>query len=144
MRLATGLMLAALLGSAALAATSVIEQRQQLMKNNAAALKALAPMAQQKAPFDAGVVKQQAAIIMDDLEKAKGLFPEGSGKGPPETWAKPEIWQNLPKFAALADDGIKAARNLSAVTSEQEFGPALQAMGAACKACHEPFRRPKE
>lgn len=127
----------------ALAATP-IEERQKVMKQNGDAMKALAAIAQKRAPFDPAVVKTNAESIAAGLTKAKDLFPEGSDKGDKETWAKPEIWQDKEVFNQGLDRAAAAAQKVVAVEQEADFLPALGELGNTCKNCHERFQRPKE
>lgn len=127
----------------ALAATP-IEERQQVMKNNGEAMKALAGIAQKKAPFDAAVIQANAEQIAAGLTKAKDLFPSGSDTGEKETWAKPEIWQNKEAFNQGLERAVEAAKKVAAVEQESNFLPALGELGNSCKNCHDRFRRPKE
>ena len=129
--------------SATLAFAGPIEDRQQLMKENGAAIKALAQMAQGEAPFDAGAVQQNAQKLVSDFEKLKDLFPEGSDKGPPETWAKPEIWTDRDGFEAARMKALDASNAAAAVTDQAALGAAVQAIGGSCQGCHEKYRTPK-
>jgi cytochrome c556 len=121
-----------------------ITDRQAAMKNVGKAMGALAAIAKKEAPFDAAVVKQNATAIADNVKIAKELFPDGSQTGDKETWAKPEIWANMDDFKAKAGKAEEAAMAMAAVTDEANFGAALGALGGACKACHENYRRPKQ
>lgn len=121
-----------------------IEDRQKAMENVGDAMKVLAAIAKKQQPFDAAVVKAEAEKAAAAFEKAKDLFPEGSDKGEKETYAKPEIWTDRATFDADLNKAHEAAVAMAAVTEEAQFMPALQALGGACKACHDRFRRPKE
>ena len=129
--------------SATLAFAGPIEDRQQLMKENGAAIKALAQMAQGEAPFDAGAVQQNAQKLASDFQQIKDLFPEGSDKGPPETWAKSEIWTDREGFEAARLKALEASNAAAAVTEQAALGGAVQAIGGSCQGCHEKYRTPK-
>lgn len=145
MRMLTGFMLSALLAGSALAANpAAIDQRRQAMKDIGAAMKILGEMVQGKSGFDAGQINTQASLIADRLEKAGDLFPPDSQEGPPETWAKPEIWQDKATFDSRRQKARDAATKLASVTEPDQFTPAMQGLGASCKSCHENFRRPKD
>lgn len=120
-----------------------IEDRQQLMKDNGAAIKALAQMAQGETPFDAAAAKKHAETLVNDFEKLKDLFPEGSDKGPPETWAKPEIWSDREGFEKVRLEAVEASKAATAVTEAGQLGGAVGAIGETCKSCHEKYRLPK-
>lgn len=130
--------------SVAASSTSVIKERQQAMKDIGGAMKKLGAIAKKDAPFDAGVVETNAGIIADTLAKAADLFPEGSGTGDVETWAKPEIWSDYADFEEKRDTAESKAVALRSVAVERAFGPALGELGNACKSCHETYRRPKD
>jgi cytochrome c556 len=137
------LSLAGLLASASGSTTSVIEERQETMEEIGKAMKSLAAIAKQEAPFEVEVVQSSAKAIAEHLEKAADLFPEGSDSGDVETWAKPDIWSDRATFDKDLQDAHDAAVKLAAVTEQSAFMPALGALGNGCKTCHDTFRRPK-
>lgn len=132
------------LGWAAAALAGPIEDRQELMKANGDTMKLLGGMAQGETPFDAAVVKQEAEAMAARFERAKSLFPPGSEQGPPETYAKPEIWSDPEGFAASMNEAVEASLALSGVTEEAQLGEAVAAAGNSCKNCHDKYRRPKD
>ncbi|MBC7715627.1 MAG: cytochrome c [Pseudorhodobacter sp.] len=102
----------------------------------------LGAMANGRIPFDAKVAAENAdlALVMSKLPYA--AFTEGSDKG--ETKAKAEIWTEGDKFRAAAtkmqDEMVKlnaAAKTGSVENLKAAFGPT----GAACKACHDAYRK---
>ena len=121
-----------------------IEDRQAAMKQNGKAIGPLADILKGKAPYDAAVVKTNADTIRQDFAKAFASFPPGSDKGPPQTYAKAEIWSDPAGFKAAQDQALKAVEALAATTDEASFKSALGGLGDACKNCHEKYRRPKE
>jgi cytochrome c556 len=121
-----------------------IEERQELMKANGKTMKLLGAMAQGESPFDAAVVKEQAEAMAARYETEKSLFPPGSDKGPPETYAKAEVWSDPDGFAALMNKAIEASHALAAVSDQAKLGEALGAVGNVCKDCHEKYTRPKD
>jgi cytochrome c556 len=135
---------ACVLGFTSIALAGPIEDRQELMKANGQTMKLLGGMAQGESPFDAAVVKEQGEAMAARFEKAKTLFPPGSEQGPPETYAKPEIWSDPDGFAAAANKAVEASQAVAAVTEAAQLGPALGAAGEACKGCHDKYRRPKD
>jgi len=144
--LATALAAALAVAGASVAASSmdVIKDRQQAMDDIGDAMKKLSAIAKKEAPFDAGVVEQNAGIIADALAKAADLFPEGSDEGDVETWAKPGIWADYADFEKKRETAESKAVALRSVAVEAAFGPALGELGNACKSCHESYRRPKD
>jgi cytochrome c556 len=136
---------AAVLGlSASASLGGPIEDRQAAMKANGQTMKLLGAMAQGEAPFDAAVVKEQAEAMAARYEAEKAMFPPGSDKGPPETYAKAEIWTDPEGFAAGMNEAIEASLALAAVTDQAKLGEALGAVGTVCKSCHEKYTRPRD
>ena len=121
-----------------------IEDRQELMKANGKSMKILGEMAQGKSPFDAAVVKENAEAMADRFEKAKTLFVPGTEQGPPETYAKPEVFTDAAGFNAALDQAVQASQAVAAVTEEAQLGEAVGNLGGACKNSHDKYRRPKD
>ena len=136
--------LVAAIGVSGAAFAGPIEDRQANMKAVGKAMGALAAIAKKEAPCDAPVVNTNATTLANNVKESKAHFPEGSETGDKETWAKSEIWQNKADFEAKADKSVEAAMQMAAVTEEANFGAALGALGATCKACHQDYRRPKQ
>lgn len=150
MRIHRAAPLALLAGALALsfAATTLasdpIVQRQEAMEKIGESMKALGGMARGEAPFDAAAVEKYAKTIAEQLDHAKGFFPEGSGQGSTETWAKPEIWANKADFENTLKSAHEAAVALATVREEAAYRPALGKLGQNCRTCHDNYRRPKE
>jgi cytochrome c556 len=144
--LAAALVAAMALAVAGVAASStdVIKDRQHAMENVGDAMMALAAIAKGEAPFDATVVKKNAAAMQEHLRKAATLFPEGSDKGDVETWAMPAVWSDNPDFVVKFEAAKAEAEAMGSVTEESAFRPALGKLGSSCKSCHETYRRPKK
>ena len=136
--------LAAATASMAGSSTDAIKDRQQAMKDVGGAMQTLGAIAKKEAPFEAGVVEQNAGVIADALKKAAALFPEGSAEGDVETWSMPEIWSDRADFDQKFEAAEVEAGALKSVSVESAFLPALGKLGNACKACHQTYRRPKE
>ena len=128
--------------SLAVVAADAYQDRHMAMEMVGDAMKPLGAMAKKAAPFEAAAVKANATAIADNLKKAQGLFPAGSGGG--ESRAKPEIWTDAAGFEKGMKDAHAAAVALQAVSDEAAFGPALGALGATCKSCHDKYRLPKQ
>jgi cytochrome c556 len=135
----SGLVLGA---SLAVLAADAFQDRHMAMETVGDAMKTLGAIAKKEAPFDAAVVKANATTIADNLQKAATLFPAGSGGG--QSRAKPEIWTDAAGFEKTLKDGHAAAVALQSVTDETAYRPALGALGASCKSCHDKYRIPKE
>ena len=133
----------ALLGaSLAVVAADAFHDRHMAMEAVGDAMKPLAAIAKKEAPFDAAVVKANATTIADHIKMASALFPAGSGGG--ESRAKPEIWTDAAGFEKAMKDAHAAAVALQSVADEAAYRPALGALGASCKSCHDKYRIPKQ
>ena len=123
------------------AQADVIQKRQDAMKGNSAAAKAIKGAVETK---DYATVEAKAKDIMGTADKIVSLFPKGSTTG--KTKAKPEIWEK-------SDDFSKAAKNLSKSASElasaakagnaDDVDVKVKALGEACNSCHKQFRAEK-
>ncbi len=145
-RLLPRVALAAVAG--AIAATAAfagpIEDRQAAMKANGKAMGALVAIMKGEAPYDVATVKTTTDTMLASFDTFMKSFPEGSDKGPVETWAKPEIWSDMDGFKKAGTDAVTAVQALAATTDEASFKTAFAGVGTGCKNCHEKFRRPKE
>jgi len=128
--------------SLAVVAADAYQDRHMLMEGINDAMKPLATIAKKQAPFDAEVVTASATTIAENLKKAQGLFPAGSGGG--ESRAKPEIWTDAAGFEKGMNDAHAAAVALQSVKDEAAFLPALRTLGASCKNCHDMYRLPEK
>lgn len=98
-------------------------------------------MASGRAPFDAKVAAESAAVVEFMSHLPWAAFGEGTDKG--NTKARAAIWKEGDKFRAAAgkmQDEV-AKLNAAAKTGNLDqikatFGPAAQ----TCKACHDDFR----
>jgi|SRR5687767_1088319 cytochrome c556 len=133
----------AMLGTT-LAFAGPIEDRQAGMKQVGKAMGAFAAIAKGEAAYDAAVVKTNADSMLEGFKKAFPNFTAGSEKGPPETYAKAEIWSDPEGFKAAQDKVLTAVEAMAATSDEAGFKTALAGLGDACKGCHEKFRRPKD
>lgn len=130
--------------SATLAFAGAIEDRQAGMKQVGKAIGAFADIAKGKTAYDAAVVKTNADSMLEGMKKAFSNFTAGSEKGPPETYAKAEIWSDPEGFKAAEDKALAAVEAMAATTDEAGFKTALAGLGDACKGCHTKYRRPKD
>lgn len=127
-----------------LAAAGPIEDRQAGMKQVGKAMGGFAAIAKGEAAYDAAVVKTNADSMLEGWKKAFANFTPGSEKGPPETYAKAEIWSDPEGFKAAQDAALKALDAMAATSDEAGFKTALAGLGEGCKGCHTKFRRPKD
>jgi len=135
-----GICLSAVSASAQEAA---VKERQDLMGSFGEASKTLAAAAK-GAPLDAGVVKA-AEDIGAGMKKIPGLFPAGTDSDKMKNRAKPEIWADMAKFTAYANDGAAAYGALAASAKGGDaaaYQAAFTKAAAVCAACHKDFRGP--
>lgn len=123
-------------------ADDAIEYRQGALAVMGHHFGVLGAMANGKIPYDAAAAQANAELVVTLARLPWSAFVEGSDKG--ETSAKPEIWSQREKFNADAQKLQDATAKLleAAKTGKPEalkaaFGPT----GAACKSCHDDFRK---
>jgi cytochrome c556 len=99
-------------------------------------------MASGKAPFDAKVAEDNAAIVQTMSKLPFAGFGPGTDKG--ETRALPAIWTEQAKFNAAAEKMQGDVVKLAAAAKTGNLDSVKTAFGAAgqsCKACHDDFRK---
>ena len=102
----------------------------------------LGAMASGRAPFDAKVAADSAAVAAFVSTLPWAAFGEGTDKG--DTRAKPEIWKEPAKFKEYAD---KMEAEMAKLASAAKTGNldgikvAVGATGATCKPCHDAYRK---
>jgi cytochrome c556 len=123
------------------AQAEIVEKRQQLMKNNSAAVKAIKAAVEAK---DYATIETKAKDIMGNAEKIPDLFPKGSNVG--KTKATAAIWEKPQEFAKSAKNLSKAAGELAAAAKAKDDAAVtakVKALGDACGSCHKAFRAEK-
>lgn len=103
----------------------------------------LGAMAQGKAPYDAQAAVANAEFVQTMSHQPWQGFGPGTDKGR-ETRAKPEIWTDQTKFKEAQDRLMGETTKLVAAAKAgnvDALKPAVQATGAACKNCHDTFRK---
>ena len=101
----------------------------------------VAAMAAGKAPFDAKVAADSAAVAAFGGQLPWAGFGPSTDKG--ETKAKPEIWSDKAKFDDYAKKMVAEMDKLSAAAktgSLDNIKVAVNAVGGTCKSCHDDFR----
>lgn len=99
-------------------------------------------MAAGKAPFDAKVAADSAAVAESMSKLPWVAFVDGTDKG--DTRAKPEIWKEPVKFTEYADKmQVEMSKlSLAAKTGNLDsIKTAVNATGGACKTCHDAYRK---
>lgn len=124
-------------------AADALDDRQALMKERGALMRILAPIAQEKEPFD-------AATVLDALEKLNAnaeattdvaaLWPEGSDAG--DTKSSPRIWEDMAGFEAANDKfATDAAAAVAAAPQDlAAYQAVFGAVASNCGSCHEAYR----
>src|SRR6266550_3883369 len=123
------------------AQADVIQKRQDLMKSNGAAAKAIKAAVEAK---DYATVETKAKDINGNAEKIVSAFPAGSTTG--KTKATPAIWEKSDDFAKAAKNLGKTAGELAAAAKSGDdaaVNTKMKAVGEACAACHQQFRADK-
>ena len=145
MKIAIAFAVAALAVSA-LGATAVVAQqdpiaaRQELMKHNGKAAKAIAQMVKGQAPFDLATAKKSFATFEETAAKMPALFPADSKTGG-DTTASPKIWESMDDFKAkFVKFGADAKAAEASVKDLDSLKAALGVVGKNCGGCHETYR----
>ena len=123
------------------AQADVIQKRQDAMKGNSAAAKAIKGAVETK---DYTTVEAKAKDIGGTADKIVSLFPKGSTTG--KTKAKPEIWEKSDDFSKAAKNLNKAASELASAAkagNADDVDVKVKALGEACISCHKQFRAEK-
>ncbi len=101
----------------------------------------VAAMANGRAPFDAKVAADSAAVAEYMSKLPWAAFGEGTDKG--DTKAKPEIWKEHAKFQEAADKMQAEMSKLAAAAKTgnlDSIKTAVGAVGGSCKNCHDAYR----
>ena len=99
-------------------------------------------MANGRAPFDAAVAADNAAVVEAMSKLPWAAFGEGTDKG--DTRAKPAVWSEQAKFKEGAEKMQAEVSKLTAATKTGNLDAVKTAFGAAgqtCKACHDAYRK---
>lgn len=103
----------------------------------------VAAMASGKAPFDAKVAADSAAVAEFASKLPWAGFGEGTDKGR-ENRAKAEIWSDKAKFNDYAEKMQLEMGKLSVAAKSGNIDSIKQAVGGvggSCKTCHDAFRK---
>lgn len=99
----------------------------------------LGAMANGRAPFDAKLAQDNAAVLETMSKLPWAAFGDGTEGGK----AKPEVWKEKAKFSDHSNQFVAESSKLAAAAKTGDlaqlkaaFGPAAQ----TCKACHDAFR----
>ena len=103
----------------------------------------VAAMAAGKAPFDAKVAADSAAVAEFTAKLPWAGFGEGTDKGR-DNRAKAEIWSDRAKFNDSAEKMQLEMTKLNAAAKTGNLDAiktAVGAVGGTCKSCHDAFRK---
>jgi len=123
------------------AQADVIEKRQQLMKGQSAAVKAVKAAQESK---DYATIETKAKELMSSADQIPSVFPKGSTQG--KTKATPAIWDKWDEFQGQAKNLSKASGELAAAAKSKDeaaVGAKIKAVSDACGSCHKGVRADK-
>lgn len=126
---------------------AVVKERETAMKSMGDAMKKISAYVKNEGGTVEGVREGAAAIRQASQKIAPSLFPADTGIGKIEgSEAKPEIWQQWPKFEQAAARLVTASNDLSSAAEggdraaiARQFGQ----VGQSCGGCHDDFRQKK-
>lgn len=91
---------------------------------------------------DNGFLDEHAKSLARTAAELGHVFPAGSDVGDSE--ALPAIWERPEEFTEVVAEAERAAAALAEAASSgdrQAVGAALREVGAACRGCHDDFRK---
>ena len=144
----TAVALAALAGGIAIAQAQTapagaISARQEAMKANSGAMRALTPIIRGEQPWNQQAAVQAATTLHNTATVVPNVFPQGSGPDAGKTDALPAIWGNWPDFQTKAktfETETAKLLQLAQAGDEAGFKAQFPAIGRACGGCHETYR----
>jgi len=101
----------------------------------------LGAMAQGKAPYDAKLAADNAAIVASMAVLPWAAFGDGTDKG--DTKATSEVWKNKEGFKQVTDKFLTEVGKLKTAAGTgklDDLKAAVNATAASCKACHDDYR----
>ena len=125
---------------------NAIKYRQSVMKAIGAHIGAIVSVVKGEVGFTADVAAH-ARGIQEMSQLVPHLFPKDTDNfSEPNTYARPEIWEEQAKFDAAVKAFQAASAKLVQIAEAGDpsaYGGGLQELGKACGACHKPFRAEK-
>lgn len=137
--------LAILATTSALAAATpdnALKYRRAIMDAMKGHTSAVALLAFNQVPDDAGNLKVHAEALADLSKELQFIFPKGSNVEDSE--ALDAIWGKPDEFAAAVQSNVDAAQALEDAVGSGDakaIAGAFQDFGKSCKGCHESFRK---
>jgi cytochrome c556 len=130
-------------GQSKMSTPDAIAARQQLMKEQGAALRSIQDKIKAGQPQAIG---PDAEKLAETARRISALFPSGS-LDPRTSRAKPEIWQKWAEFEGYAKTLDSKATQLAATSRTAAPAAASASVGdlakTTCGACHNAFRGPE-
>lgn len=140
---AASIVLAIGVSSLSLASADPVQDRQATMKDIGQSMKDGASVSSAKF-YDAAKAKAAMDKVAADAKKVAALFPANSGPTTdPKTAALAAIWANEADFKKRFTEMATLASAAAATTTVETYKPALNALGATCKSCHDIYRKPQ-
>jgi cytochrome c556 len=125
--------------TAAVAQSSAIQARKDILKTFGPASRAPGLMLRGEAPFEMAAVQAALKVFAEGAPKLPALFPADSQTG--DTKALPLIWQEKDKFNAIftkLEADSKAA--MTSITNEATFKTEMPKVLGNCGTCHTAYR----
>jgi cytochrome c556 len=127
-------------------ALKIMHDRHEAMEGLGKAMKAL-HRELDSSPPDINAIRAQTSTMAATAAKIPGFFPPGTGPDVGKTRAKPEIWKQQDLFIRRSKEFLAAARAIDAAARAGDANKVMalhDGVDKACKACHDPFRAPKD
>jgi len=121
----------------------LVKQRQAVMTLQGKYFGPLAAMAQGKAPYNADIVRRNAAFL-DNLSRMPWDAFDPSSKDVKGSNALPAVWEQQDKFkeaASRLENEMHKLYEVSRSGDENAVKTQIGAVGKACGGCHENFRQ---
>ena len=148
MKLLVSLSLVAVVSTLSVPAMAQFQKPEDAIKYRKASLTVMAAhfgrlgaMASGRAPFDAKVAAENAAIVESMSKLPWAAFVAGTDKG--DTRAEPEVWTDAAKFKKASEDMMTSVAQLNAAAKTGNLDNLKKAFGESaktCKACHDTYR----
>ena len=122
---------------------TLVKQRQSVMTLQGKYFGPMSAMAQGKAPYNADIIKRNAAFL-DNLSRMAWDTFDPSTKDVKPSAALPVIWEQPDKFKEAASRLENEAHKLYTVAQsgdEAAVKAQIGAVGKSCGGCHESFRQ---
>lgn len=114
-----------------------VQKRQEAMGIIGANMKSLTQMMKGEKDFSAEAAQAAVDAIAAKAAEVPALFETKASD--PESDAADKIWDNFDDFTAKAKALETAAAGIT-ISSMEDIGGAMGAMGGACKACHTDYK----